>query len=67
MVKEAKCGSRLTVMTRSHIWGLDQAQPVASGTHLHLHFSGQKSENLMKFTDTAFQLLDLAVSGRDLI
>ena len=54
-------------MTRSHIWGLDQAQPVASGTHLHLHFSGQKSENLMKFTDTAFQLLDLAVSGRDLI
>lgn len=66
-VQESKGGGRLTVMTCSHIWGLDRAQPVAAGTHLYLHFSGQKSENLMKFTDTALQLLDLTVPGRDLI
>ena len=49
------------------MWGQDQAQPAAWGAHLHLHLRSQKSEDLMKFTDTALELLDLAVPGRDLI
>nr|BAE00478.1 unnamed protein product [Macaca fascicularis] len=60
--RESKGGRRLAVWTEPGI-----TSGAARGTHLHLHFRSQKSEDIVQLTNTAFKLPDLTVPGRDLI